>query len=75
MLTLEGGETARRRVPDSELIYPTQEESDRIKAVVDRLVNARLMVKGQLETGDWRTIHRTCPRLPDMGLGNVTELD
>jgi WD40 repeat protein len=52
MLTLEGGETARRRVPDSELIYPTLEESDRVKQVVDRLVNARLLVRGQLETGE-----------------------
>jgi len=52
MLTLEGGETARRRVPDSELIYPTQEESDQVKQVVDRLVNARLLVRGQLETGE-----------------------
>ena len=52
MLTLEGGETARRRVPDSELIYPTQEESDRVKQVLDRLVNARLLVRGQLETGE-----------------------
>lgn len=52
MLTLEGGETARRRVPDSELIYPTQEESDRVKQVVDRMVNARLLVRGQLETGE-----------------------
>jgi len=52
MLTLEGGETARRRVPDSELVYPTGEESDRVKKVVDRLVNARLLVRGQLETGE-----------------------
>jgi WD40 repeat protein len=52
MLTSEGGETARRRVPESELVYPTQEESDRVKQVVDRLVEARLLVKGQLETGE-----------------------
>lgn len=52
MLTLEGGETARRRVPESELVYPTQEESDRVKQVVDQLVEARLLVKGQLETGE-----------------------
>jgi hypothetical protein len=52
MLTLEGGETARRRVPESELVYPTKEESDRVKQVVDRLVEARLLVKGQLETGE-----------------------
>ncbi|MDZ8026092.1 MAG: caspase family protein [Nostoc sp. DedQUE11] len=52
MLTLEGGETARRRVPESELEYPTPEESDRVKQVVERLVEARLLVKGQLETGE-----------------------
>jgi WD40 repeat protein len=52
MLTLEGGETARRRVPESELVYPTLEESDRVKQVVDQLVEARLLVKGQLETGE-----------------------
>ncbi|MFB2836604.1 caspase family protein [Floridanema evergladense] len=52
MLTLEGGESARRRVPESELVYPTQEESDRVKQVVDQLVEARLLVKGQLETGE-----------------------
>jgi WD40 repeat protein len=52
MLTLEGGETARRRVPESELVYPTQEESDRVKHVVAQLVEARLLVKGQLETGE-----------------------
>jgi WD40 repeat protein len=52
MLTTEGGETARRRVPEPELVYPTQEESDRVRQVVDRLVEARLLVKGQLETGE-----------------------
>lgn len=52
MLTLEGGETARRRVPESELVYPTKKESDRVKQVVERLVEARLLVKGQLETGE-----------------------
>ncbi|MBD2694911.1 caspase family protein [Anabaena catenula] len=52
MLTLEGGETARRRVPESELVYPTKEESDRVKQLIDRLVEARLLVKGQLETGE-----------------------
>jgi WD40 repeat protein len=52
MLTLEGGETARRRVPESELEYPTKEESDRVKQVVDHFVEVRLLVKGQLETGE-----------------------
>ncbi|WP_414571734.1 eIF2A-related protein [Nostoc sp. CCY 9925] len=52
MLTLEGGETARRRVPESELEYPTKDESDRVQQVVERLLEARLFVKGQLETGE-----------------------
>jgi WD40 repeat protein len=52
MLTLERGETARRRVPDSELIYATEEENIRVRQIVDRLVNARLLVRGQLETGE-----------------------
>ncbi|MEG4595347.1 caspase family protein [Microcoleus sp. F8_C2] len=52
MLTTEGGETARRRVPESELVYPTPQESDHVRQVVDQLVEARLLVKGQLETGE-----------------------
>ncbi|MBD2186114.1 caspase family protein [Planktothrix sp. FACHB-1355] len=52
MLTLEDGETARRRVADDELVYPNPKESNRVKQVVGRLVEARLLVKGQLETGE-----------------------
>jgi WD40 repeat protein len=52
MLTLEGGETTRRRVPESELVYPTLEENERVRRVVNSLVDARLLVKGQLETGE-----------------------
>jgi WD40 repeat protein len=52
MVILEGGETARRRVPISELVYPTQEESNHAQVITERLVNARLVVRGQLETGE-----------------------
>jgi WD40 repeat protein len=52
MLTLEGGETTRRKVPKSELVYPTLEENERVKQVVNSLVDARLLVTGQLETGE-----------------------
>ena len=52
MLTLEGGETTRRKVPESELVYPTPDENERVKQVVNSLVDARLLVKGQLETGE-----------------------
>ena len=46
MVATEGGELARRRVALSELAYPTEEENARVKAVLDRLVDARLLVRG-----------------------------
>jgi hypothetical protein len=50
MVAIEGGGVARRRVPESELVYPDSEENKRVAQVSDRLVKARLLVKGQ-ETG------------------------
>lgn len=47
MVSIEGGSVTRRRVPESELVYPTPEDNKRVMRVVDRLVNARLLVKGQ----------------------------
>lgn len=47
MMTIEGGGVARRRVPESELVYPDSEENNRVAQVSDRLVKARLLVKGQ----------------------------
>jgi hypothetical protein len=47
MLTVEGWEVARRQVPDSELVYPDEAENERVKQVIKRLVNARLVVRGQ----------------------------
>lgn len=52
MLTLEGGETTRRRVPRSELVYPIEKESKLAEEVVQLLENARLLVAGKLESGD-----------------------
>lgn len=59
MVTIEGGESARRRVPLSELVYahkhdPSKrddEENQRVELVLKRLNEARLIVSGQ-ETGE-----------------------
>lgn len=51
MVTIEGGGVARRRVPETELVYAALEENKRVAQVIDRLVKARLLVKGQ-ETGE-----------------------
>lgn len=51
MVTMEGGGVARRRVSESELVYPDSEENKRVAQVSDQLVKARLLVKGQ-ETGE-----------------------
>lgn len=50
MVTMEGAGVARRRVPTSELIYPNAEENHRVEQVSERLIHARLVVKGQ-DTG------------------------
>lgn len=47
MVAIEGGGIARRRVPESELIYSTYEENERVQLVIGQLVNARLLMKGQ----------------------------
>ncbi|MHC5771641.1 MAG: nSTAND1 domain-containing NTPase, partial [Nostoc sp.] len=59
MVTIEGGESARRRVSLSELVYadkhdpskPDDEENQRVELVLKRLIDARLVVGGQ-ETGE-----------------------
>uniref|UniRef100_UPI00403FBFA2 nSTAND1 domain-containing NTPase n=1 Tax=Microcoleus sp. OTE_8_concoct_300 TaxID=2964710 RepID=UPI00403FBFA2 len=51
MVAIEGGGVARRRVPESELVYPDSEENKRVAQVSDQLIKARLLVKGQ-ETGE-----------------------
>ncbi|MCP6761990.1 MAG: WD40 repeat domain-containing protein, partial [Fischerella sp. CENA71] len=59
MVTIEGGESARRRVPSSELVYADKhnpskrddEENQRVELVLKSLIEARLVVSGQ-ETGE-----------------------
>jgi WD40 repeat protein len=44
MIAIEGGELARRRVPMTELVYPSAAENVRGATVIERLVGARLLV-------------------------------
>ena len=48
MVTIEGGSSAKRRVPKSELDYPKQEDKY-CKKVIERLVSARLLIEGRDE--------------------------
>ncbi len=50
MVTIEVGESARRRVPLSELVYADAEENQQVEEVLKRLDKARLIVGGR-ETG------------------------
>ncbi len=50
MVTVEGGESARRRVSLSELVYSEDAENKRVKEVIKRFDEARLIVGGR-ETG------------------------
>ncbi|MBK9094924.1 MAG: hypothetical protein IPM84_19595 [Anaerolineae bacterium] len=52
MVAVEGSELARRRVALSELVYPTAEENERVKMVLDRLVGVRLLVRGTSDNPD-----------------------
>ncbi|HEX7312954.1 MAG TPA: caspase family protein [Pyrinomonadaceae bacterium] len=45
MVSLEGGEIARRRVALSELTYTDENENRRVALVMERLIGARLIVK------------------------------
>ncbi|MEB3357712.1 MAG: caspase family protein [Synechococcales bacterium] len=45
MVSVGGGELARRRVPLSELEYPP-EQNERVREVIERFLQARLLVKG-----------------------------
>ena len=51
MVETQGGQAVRRQVPESELVYPYQEENHRREKVIQSLVDARLVVKGK-ETGE-----------------------
>ncbi len=50
MVAVEGGEFARRRVPLAELEYANVAENARVQTVLQRLVDARLVVRGLGDT-------------------------
>jgi len=52
MVSVEGGELARRRVPLSELKYRDGDEEQRVKEVLDALIDARLVVTGKEPDGE-----------------------
>ena len=47
MISVEGGELARRHVPDDELVYGDLEEDRRVHEVIRSLTEARLVVVGK----------------------------
>jgi len=52
MVSVEGGEATRRRVPKSELIYREHGENERVEKVLLKLGNARLIVHGNEPEGE-----------------------
>ena len=56
MVAVEGGELARRRVLWSELEYQDKEENRRVETIVDRLVAARLLVRGSADLDSNNTL-------------------
>ena len=52
MIAVAGGELARRRVPLSELVYSDDEENARVQQLLDNLIAARLLVRGQDEQSE-----------------------
>ncbi len=49
MVAFEGGELTRRRVPKRELVYPDTAENERVRNVLERLFQVRLIVGGKSE--------------------------
>jgi WD40 repeat protein len=52
MISTEGGEVARRRVPLSELVYPDAQENEQVAVVLDRLVAVRLLVRDSADVDE-----------------------
>ncbi|MGK7953019.1 MAG: caspase family protein [Xenococcaceae cyanobacterium] len=52
MISLQGGELARRQVPKYELVYADKEENKRVKTVIKRFSDARLIVEGSNFQGE-----------------------
>jgi WD40 repeat protein len=53
MVAFEGGELARRRVPRSELVYSEEEENQRVEAILNRLIEQRLVISGRTPEGEY----------------------
>ena len=49
MVAFEGGELTRRRVPIWEFEYPDTAENERVKTIIDQLLQGRLIVGGKSE--------------------------
>ncbi|MEH2084358.1 MAG: caspase family protein [Nostoc sp.] len=52
MISLQGGELARRQVPKSELVYPNEKENERVQTLIKRFSEARLIVEGSNSQGE-----------------------
>ncbi|MBD2683119.1 MULTISPECIES: caspase family protein [Nostoc] len=52
MISLQGGELARRQVPKKELEYLSQEENARVQKVIQSFSDARLIVEGSSSQGE-----------------------
>ncbi len=52
MVSAQGGELARRRVPRSELVYSGPDENQRVETVLQQLSEARLIVEGREADGE-----------------------
>ncbi|MBW4634730.1 MAG: caspase family protein [Iphinoe sp. HA4291-MV1] len=52
MISLQGGELARRQVPKSELVYPDKDETERVNKVLKCFSEARLIVEGSNSQGE-----------------------
>lgn len=52
MVSVEGGESMRRRVPKSELVYSLPEENKRVQDIIQGFSQARLIVEGTNSEGE-----------------------
>ncbi len=52
MVSFEGGETARRRVYKTELIYKDPEKNEQVKEIIRRYSEARLIIESRDEAGN-----------------------
>ncbi|AVH63709.1 nSTAND1 domain-containing NTPase [Nostoc sp. 'Peltigera membranacea cyanobiont' N6] len=52
MISLQGGELARRQIPKSELIYLDEEENERVETAIKGFSESRLIVEGSNSQGE-----------------------